>query len=200
MNTSYRLSFFHAINDNLYQDGLDRINEANHPLGPCLGVEIGVHHGKLSAFLLRKFPGLHLTLVDPWKEWGDDDRYRLAGHRIANEDQDANYRLAMETVAPYVDRTDVMRMLSIEAADYVANGSLDFVIIDGDHSEEGCWEDMEAWYPKVRFGGVLMGHDYGRRKWGVKKAVNRFVEERCLDLQVHPKSVWACPIPTPIPA
>ena len=32
--------------------------------------------------------------------------------------------------------------------------------VDGDHSYVGAMQDMRFWWPKVRHGGVLAGHDY----------------------------------------
>lgn len=36
---------------------------------------------------------------------------------------------------------------------------LDFVFIDGDHSEEGCQQDFEDWEKFVKPGGVILFHD-----------------------------------------
>jgi predicted O-methyltransferase YrrM len=51
-------------------------------------------------------------------------------------------------------------MLSAEAATMFENGSLDFVYLDADHSFESAWQDLSVWYPKVRIGGILAGHDF----------------------------------------
>ena len=37
--------------------------------------------------------------------------------------------------------------------------SLSFGFIDGDHSYEGVTADLEAMYPKIKKGGVLLLHD-----------------------------------------
>ena len=36
----------------------------------------------------------------------------------------------------------------------------DFVYIDGDHSYKGAKSDLRNYYPKVKRGGVIAGHDY----------------------------------------
>jgi predicted O-methyltransferase YrrM len=41
-----------------------------------------------------------------------------------------------------------------------ADGSIDLLFIDGDHSYEGCLADLSHWYPKVKPDGVILGHDY----------------------------------------
>ena len=37
---------------------------------------------------------------------------------------------------------------------------LDFVYIDANHNYECVKEDIEHWYPKVKVGGIIAGHDF----------------------------------------
>jgi len=53
-----------------------------------------------------------------------------------------------------------MRMDSVSAARYIADGSLDLVYIDADHLYDGVKHDIICWLPKVRIGGIICGHDY----------------------------------------
>ena len=39
--------------------------------------------------------------------------------------------------------------------------SIDLLFIDGDHSLDGCRQDVESWLPYVRSGGIVLFHDYG---------------------------------------
>lgn len=48
----------------------------------------------------------------------------------------------------------------------------DLVLIDGDHSYEGCKGDIEAWLPNIKPGGILAIHDY-------KKHLLTYDEETC---------------------
>jgi hypothetical protein len=73
---------------------------------------------------------------------------------------------------------------SIRAATLFTNSSLDFVFIDANHSYEAVLSDLHAWWPKIRPGGLLAGHDYG---WsGVAKAVYEFFGCADLSLPGHP--------------
>ncbi|KKL73402.1 hypothetical protein LCGC14_2075300, partial [marine sediment metagenome] len=65
---------------------------------------------------------------------------------------------------------------SAEMATFVANESLDWVYLDADHTLAGCMGDLEAWYPKLKSGGILAGHDYVYG-WAcsVPEAVRRFM-------------------------
>jgi SAM-dependent methyltransferase len=53
----------------------------------------------------------------------------------------------------------VHREKSDLAAAHFADESLDAVFIDGDHSMEAVYDDILAWLPKVKPGGILCGHD-----------------------------------------
>lgn len=59
------------------------------------------------------------------------------------------------------------------------------LFIDGDHSYEGCKEDFNNWFPKVKSGGSIIFHDYGRLDdihKGIKKAVDE-VKNRLDDFE-----------------
>ncbi len=42
----------------------------------------------------------------------------------------------------------------------MADQSLDFVYLDARHDFQGVFSDLIAWWPKLRIGGVIAGHDY----------------------------------------
>ncbi|CAD7929141.1 unnamed protein product [Amoebophrya sp. A120] len=66
----------------------------------------------------------------------------------------------------------------------------DLIFIDGDHSYEGVQRDLAAWYPRLRAGGVLAGHDFDIQWYGVVLAVLEFVQKQNLKLWLGPDAVW----------
>ena len=63
-----------------------------------------------------------------------------------------------------------IKMESVEAAKLYEDESLDFVFIDAAHDYQNVKNDILAWYPKIKIGGKLGGHDYN---WGtVRGAVH----------------------------
>ena len=92
-------------------------------------------------------------------------------------DGNAIYTRFMENVAPVASAIVPMRMTTTQAASNFADGSVDFVFIDADHSYEAVKQDIQTWLPKVRHGGVLAGHDYG---WAgtVQRAVHETLGEK----------------------
>ena len=77
-------------------------------------------------------------------------------------------------------------MTSLEFARQLPDGRLDWLYLDGDHREEAVYSDLEAFWPKLRPGGVLAGDDYHRpRAWfsdGVTKGAQRFAVNHGLTL------------------
>lgn len=125
-------------------------------LGACgtmrEGAEVGVWRGAYSKELCEHNPSVHLYCVDAWRV---HDAYR----DVRRQDRlDESYLFAQNVVAPY--HTTFIRDFSVEAAKRFAPESLDFVYIDANHRYEAVVEDLAAWIPKVRSGGVVCGHDY----------------------------------------
>jgi len=165
------------------------------------GAEIGVQRATFSSHLLGQWGGARLHSIDPWSRF-DDPSY-VDGANAPDEIQESHLRLARERLAPFGDRAEIHRMTSAEAAPAFADGSLDFVYIDAQHHYEAVVEDLTLWFPKLRPGGLLAGHDYldgevrGTR-FGVKRAVDEFAANRGLDLGVtlerdYPS--WFCFVP-----
>lgn len=41
-----------------------------------------------------------------------------------------------------------------------ADGTFDFIYVDARHDRLGVLEDLQAWWPKLRRGGLMAGHYY----------------------------------------
>jgi len=67
----------------------------------------------------------------------------------------------------------------VDAARDFPDEFFSFVYLDARHDEESVREDLLAWYPKLRVGGLFSGHDYvdldtALNDFGVKTAVDEF--------------------------
>jgi len=68
------------------------------------------------------------------------------------------------------------------------NETLDLVFIDGDHSYVAVREDIQAWRPFLRPGGILAGHDYHLDS--VITAVHEYAAIARTDLHIGPDFTW----------
>ncbi len=72
-----------------------------------------------------------------------------------------------------------------EALPHFADGSLDFIYIDGyAHTGQESGGTLRDWWPKLRAGGVFAGHDYCARYQPTCDAVDAFVAANGLTLHV----------------
>lgn len=69
------------------------------------------------------------------------------------------------------------RMASIEFFKNNKGLDLDWIYIDGDHSYEGCLQDLRNCLNVIKPGATIFGDDYGEHKPGVIKAVHEFEQE-----------------------
>jgi hypothetical protein len=132
-------------------------------------VEVGAWKGKSAAYMtveiINAEKDIEFYVVDTWEgssEHKDNPELQELFHIFTE-----NMRLVDNYHIP-------MRMTSLEAATKFEDASLDFVFIDAAHEYEHVKEDLNAWYPKIKKGGILAGHDFypDQPTWGgVHKAV-----------------------------
>ena len=157
-------------------------------------VEVGSWQGKSIIYLATELKGYgkraKIDAVDTWTG-GDDTNLNVSTIRMTKElgGPDALYKKFLENVqnSGVEHMITPVRMLSIEAAKRYTDESLDFVWIDADHSYRKVLEDLNAWYPKVKIGGMFAGHDYAPQHYGsrmgVIRAVREFFRDKPLEIQ-----------------
>jgi len=124
--------------------------------GIIQAAEIGTAGGVNSAIILQAYSKVFLHLVDSYELGQTPDAM-------------------LEAVEPYKDRTKFHRLTSVEAAKLYPDEFFDYVYIDANHEPEYVTADMEAWYPKVKYGGMLSGHDWWAKD--VRLSVYDFVKK-----------------------
>jgi hypothetical protein len=116
-------------------------------------VELGTFEGRFAASFLQHWGGRLLTCVDPWRA-GYDDR-----DPASSADMEQALAAARAVMAKFGERSRLLRMTGHEAAGLFPSGVLDFVYIDARHREEDVRRDIADWWPKLKSGGILAGHD-----------------------------------------
>jgi len=139
--------------------------------GWTAGAELGLSMGETTFYLLERCPGLFLTCVDTFAPVeGGDPVYRHEAW-----DHGRRERAWKGRASGFGGRCKLMEMTTVAAAQHVADGTLDFVYIDADHTFEGVSAGIEAWAPKLKPDGWMTGHDIDRA--GVRAAVDYFYPE-----------------------
>jgi predicted O-methyltransferase YrrM len=137
---------------------------------PLNVAEIGVFQGG-NAMRLLTMPINRLFLIDPYKSYNQYESQKIA---YVQKQLDEAKKIMLERVAahPMKHKVTVIIKDSIEGSKEFEDGFFDYVYIDGNHSYPAVIKDLNAWYPKVKKGGFLAGHDYMTE--ATAKAVNDF--------------------------
>jgi GT2 family glycosyltransferase len=157
-------------------------------------VEVGVARGEFAREILAMQPA-SLLLVDPWRHQ-DEAAYGDDPCNVGNPTFDAWHR-EVEASLGANDRVTIAREPSLAAVERIADGTLDFVYLDANHRERSVADDMRAWWPKVRPGGWLTGHDF--QLDSVRRAVTAFCAERGVELAFLTRDElpsWAIQVPS----
>lgn len=140
-------------------------------------VEIGVWKGSFSKRIIESTHPRLLHLVDPWA-YQPTFPDRLYGGKDASHqnDMDAIFNEVSGTLGKLAN-VRVHRQRSDQFLS-TSSGSFDWVYIDGDHSREAVFRDLELSWQRVKDGGIVAGDDYYWRdsdgSHPVKQAVDSF--------------------------
>ena len=153
-------------------------NMVNYFPDNALFVEIGSWKGRSTSYMAVEIhnseKNIKFDCVDTWdgSEEHSDPNSCWFQPELVN-DKNWLYRIFLENTKPVNHIINPIRTTSLEAAQYYKNRSIDFVFIDAAHDYENVKADLNAWYPKVKKGGFIGGHDYPGFS-GVVLAVNEF--------------------------
>lgn len=145
-------------------------------LGYTRGAEIGTEAGRYAEEICRGVPGVKLYCVDPYQAY---DRY--ADH--VSQSRLENFYTVAQSRLLHQNKFDVefIRAPSLDAVKQFEPAGLDFVFIDGNHHFDFVVQDIIAWAPIVKPGGIVAGHDYKAEgsettpiPFGVIEAVNAY--------------------------
>ena len=102
--------------------------------------------------------------VEPIGHWEIHQKYPIKQFFIENM-----------TDRGLIEVIEVIQGNSVNVADRFKNESVDFIWLDTNHDYELTIKELPAWYPKLKIGGIIGGHDWCIE--GVPKAVKEFFKE-----------------------
>ena len=152
--------------------------------------EIGVWKSKTMKKVLRANKEFNTIdeywAIDQWKSLPKQGYGRMS--KVSPEQWDGLYNHACVSLR-YFPQLKVLKMTSKEASELFYKEYFDLVFIDADHYYEEIAKDIRIWYPLVRKGGYLTGHDYNsNRHKGVRKAVDEILGKVWVEKETF---VWA---------
>lgn len=128
--------------------------------------EIGVFVGQNALNIYENLNIETLFLIDSWNDYHKYDCLIITGKE--------KYK---ETLKKFKNKPNVkiISKYSAEAVKDFKDESLDFIYIDACHRHDEIKQDIELWYPKIKKGGILAGHDFSIDFVGAIIAVLEFV-------------------------
>eukprot|EP00933_Yihiella_yeosuensis_P002033 TRINITY_DN10334_c0_g1_i2.p1 TRINITY_DN10334_c0_g1~~TRINITY_DN10334_c0_g1_i2.p1 ORF type:complete len:546 (-),score=77.15 TRINITY_DN10334_c0_g1_i2:1005-2591(-) len=154
-------------------------------------VEVGVHHGNFAMEFLTSaeqmtMPVKSYTLIDTWAP----PPIGVAGGQLFGEgswDEASTQGSALAAATLRLARRWPRAVRFLQTDSHTAarwlrgdDEKFDLIYIDAQHDYDSVWEDLVAWWPLLKVGGLFAGDDYtldnpvGNDYWGVKRAVDEF--------------------------
>ncbi len=149
MNIDEKIDIIKKI-DHRGQVGL-LIKNLNNPTICEVGVRLGDYFDFLLTDNVKTAIGVDI--------WNNTDKTGQNDSLYNQEELNIQYKKVFQKY--YTDtRVKLIREFSKNACSFFDDETFDFIYIDADHTYDAVMEDLESWYPKVKKGGVLSGHDY----------------------------------------
>jgi predicted O-methyltransferase YrrM len=118
-------------------------------------VEIGSYCGASGKIIAQSFPDATVHCVDPWKQYTEDcSTYDLDRQALELQESESIF----DEIA--ASQTNMMKHRTSSADFAPFMESADFVYIDGNHQYSSVIADLHTWYPRIKLGGAICGHDY----------------------------------------
>jgi len=177
VKTNPDVSMLRPLPEVVYHDVLaDRVGVVLSVLGEAaqdtskLFIEVGVYNGSFALGIVRHSRFQYLGF-DPYSRDGGSFSSDADGQAMFHGVASMLHRVA----GPGRGRVALRRSTSDEAAASI--DSADFVFIDGAHQAGAVYHDLHIWWPKVRPGGILFGHDFAAGLTDVLLAISLFCHE-----------------------
>lgn len=150
-------------------------------------VEIGVWKGHSISYLANKNRDSEIWAVDLFEDTTDDYYYNTGDIK---KQIPIIYDIYQENLIKTNTRQIIkdLKGNSWDVSNNFSNDYFDFIFIDANHSYDYVKNDITSWYPKLKTGGIISGHDYSQK--GVSEAVNEFALSLNKEVLNYTHDVW----------
>ena len=114
-------------------------------------VETGTLEGINAVEMAKAYPNSKIVTIDSYPEENEKLIPKM-----------------LENIKPF-PQIEFIRKDSIKAAEDFEDLSQDYIYLDADHSRDFVYKEIIAWWDKVKWGGMLAGHDWWYKD--IKEAV-----------------------------
>jgi predicted O-methyltransferase YrrM len=157
-------------------------------------VEVGCKEGRTTGHILKAIPDARVIAIDPWCAMPAQKGVK-GGETYEEWDFAKIEATFWENVGDAKDRCTMLKTTSYKAANGVfpdvgamCEKRFDIAFIDAAHDYESVKKDIRLWWPLIREGGMLVGHDWNHKWPGVERAVADSFD--LLRVGVTVDSVW----------
>lgn len=140
-------------------------------------VEIGTYKGGNALNILKNLNIQKIYLIDPYVAY--------VNRKIEKNVGDKTFTEAKKRLKRFKHKIEFVREFSEKATKRFKNNSIDFIYIDGNHDYGFVKKDLELYFPKVKKGGIISGHDMDWKS--VFKAVSEFCVKHKLECEIKEK-------------
>lgn len=141
-------------------------------------VEVGSLLGSSICYLthasIEANKNIKIYAIDTWEGEDNNSAHAQLVRSLGGADGFYNKFIENMQEARIHKIVNAIRMRSVEAAKEFSNECINFCFLDAGHTYSDIHADIEAYWPKIKKGGILAGHDYHEGN-DVVRAVNEFV-------------------------
>ena len=128
--------------------------------------ELGTRGGSFTRWVLQGWTRCdEYVQVDVWRQLdnytdtannknGEQQKWRQRAHRALKD----------MTARGFTRRGHQCAKLTSDCVKDYRDGYFDFIYVDARHDRLGVLQDLSEWWPKLRVGGLMAGHDYMTQK------------------------------------
>ena len=147
---------------------------------------MGLLLGESAEIFLKSNAFNILYCIDPYIQ-GFDENDKATSDLLPTAEKRFNERFKDNKIIKKI------KQKSDDAINLFENESIDFIYIDGNHQYEYVKNDILNYFPKIKIGGIISGHDYENSGStfhirGVKKAVDECFKIK--PLKIYPDNSW----------
>lgn len=126
--------------------------------------EIGSFQGESTTIFSLYLPNTKIYAIDPLENGYDSDDIASC-----QDMQNIQHNFTVRT-SNFPNITQI-KLKSQDAVNTFNDYEFDLVYIDGDHRYDAVKSDISSWKTKIKNGGYISGHDYGR------ECINKAIQE-----------------------